>query len=149
MEYLSHVVSADGVRPDPQKLSAVRNYAQPTDLKSLRAFLGLTSYYRKFIPHFSRVASPLHALTHKDVPYDWSAECQQAFQTLKQLLMEAPILAYPDFTRDFLLETDASGAGLGAVLAQRQDDNQIRPVAYASRTLQPHEKNLGYLRWKL
>ena len=89
------------------------------------------------------MASPLHALTHKDVPFDWSAECRQAFQTLKQLLMEAPILAYPDFTRDFLLETDASGAGLGAVLTQRQDDNQIRPVAYASHTLQPYEKNYG------
>ena len=73
VEYLGHVVSADGVRPDPQKLTAVRNYAQPTDLKSLRAFLGLASYYRKFIPHFSRVASPLHALTRKDVPFDWSA----------------------------------------------------------------------------
>ena len=89
------------------------------------------------------MASPLHALTRKDVPFDWSTECQQAFQTLKRLLTEAPILAYPDFTRDFLLETDASGAGLGAVLAQRQDDDQIRPVAYASRTLQPHEKNYG------
>ena len=83
VEYLGHVVSADGVRPDPQKLTAVRNYEQPTDLKPLRAFLGLASYYRKFIPHFSRVASPLHTLTRKDVPFDWSTECQQAFQTLK------------------------------------------------------------------
>ena len=125
MEYLGHVVSADGLRPDPQKLSAVCNYAPPTDLKSLRVFLGLASYYRKFIPHFSRVASSLYALTCKDAPFDWSAECQQAFQVLKQLLMEAPILAYPDFGRDFLLEPDASKAWLGAVLAQRQDDDQI------------------------
>ena len=87
-------------------------------------------------------------LPNKDVPFDWSTECKQALQTLKRLLTDAPILAYPDFIRDFLLETDTSGAGLGAVLAQRQGDDQIRPVAYASRTLQPHEKNMGFRIWK-
>ena len=86
VEYLGHMVSADGVRPDPQKLTAVCKYVPPTDLKSLRAFLGLASYYRKFIPHFSRMASPLHALTRKDVPFDWSAERQQAFQTQKEIV---------------------------------------------------------------
>ena len=115
----------------------------PSDLKSLRSFLGLASYYRRFIPHFSSVADPLHALTRKDAPFEWTAECENSFHTLKRLLTNAPILCFPDFSKKFLLETDASGIGLGAVLAQQQDDDTVRPLAYASRSLQQHERNYG------
>ena len=141
VEYLGHVVSADGVRTDPKKLDAVHAFPTPTDVRTLRSFLGLASYYRRFIPSFSKVAGPLHALTRKEVPYLWTPLCQLAFEKLKQLLTSAPVLAFPDFEEPFLLETDASGAGLGAVLAQRQKDGSVRPIAYASRSLQPHEKN--------
>lgn len=78
-----------------------------------------------------------------DVKFIWDTKCEDAFQHLKQLLTEAPVLAFPDFARDFILETDASGVGVGAVLAQKQEDGTVRPVAYASRTLQRHEKNYG------
>ena len=141
--YLGHVVSAEGVKTDPEKLRAVACYPPPGAVKPLRSFLGLASYYRRFVPRFSTVASPLHALTRKDVPYVWTPACQQAFEKLKELLTSAPLLRYPDFKKPFILETDASGDGLGAVLAQRQEDGSVRPIAYASRSLQKHEKNYG------
>ena len=121
----------------------MKNYPIPTDLKKLRSFLGLASYYRRFIAQFSTFAGPLHALTHKDTPFEWSTACQSAFDTLKLLLATTPVLAFPDFSQPFLLEMDASGEGLGAVLAQRQEDQSVRPIAYASRTLLSHEKNYG------
>ena len=143
VEYLGHVVSAQGVQTDPKKLQAMAQYPTPTDVKSLRSFLGLTSYYRRFVPAFSRVASPLYALTKKDVSFIWGPECQQAFERLKELLRTPPVLRFPDFTCPFILETDASGTGLGAVLAQEQPDGAVHPIAYASRSLQKHEQNYG------
>lgn len=143
VDFLGYVVSRNGISADPKKVSAVIEYPTPVDLKSLRAFLGLTSYYRRFVPSFSSVAQPLYALTRKEVPFVWSQECDVAFTQLKRALAESPVLAYPNFGRDFLLETDASGMGLGAILSQKQDDGTIRPIAFASRTLQNHEKNYG------
>ena len=138
--YLGHVVSKDGIEADSAKVSAVRDFPTPTDLKALRSFLGLAAYYRRFVPLFSTVAGPLHGLTRKGVDFVWSESCEEAFRTLKRLLTQAPVLAFPDFSLGFLLETDASGLGLGAVLAQEQD-GVVRPIAYSSRTLQAHEKN--------
>ena len=130
--YLGYVVSSDGMSPDSAKVDAVKRFPQPLDLRTLRSFLGLASYYRRFIPQFSVVASPLHALTRKNAVYVWDPVCQRAFERLKELLTVAPVLAFPDFSREFMLETDASGAGLGAVLAQKQEDGLVRPIAYAS-----------------
>ena len=96
--------------------------------------------------HFSRthvLLSQICALTRKDEPFCWSDGCEEAFERLKMPLTRAPVLAYPHFDREFLLETDASGVGLGVVLSQRQDDNTIRPMAFASMTLQPHERRYG------
>ena len=143
VEFLGYVVSASGVAADPKKVSAVVHFPRPRDLKSLRTFLGLTSYYRRFVPCYSTIAQPLYTLTRKDEPFCWSDGCEEAFERLKMSLTRAPVLAYPHFDREFLLETDASGVGLGAVLSQRQDDNTIRPMAFASRTLQPHERRYG------
>ena len=141
VEYLGHVMSADGIQTNPQKLRAVNEYPTPSDVKSLRSFLGLASYYRRFVPGFSKVAAPLNALTRKDIPYIWTPDCQQAFEQLKKLLTSALLLKYPDFDKPFILETDASGDRLGEVLAQRQEDGSLQPVACASRSLQKHEKN--------
>ena len=141
--YLGHVVSAAGIQTDPKKLGAVERYPKPRNVKALRSFLGLASYYRRFVPKFAATAGPLHLLTKKDVMFVWTPQCQLAFEELKRLLTSAPVLAYPQFDRHFILETDASAAGLGAVLAQNQDDRSTRPIAYASRTLQPHEKRYG------
>ncbi len=143
VEFLGHVVSEDGISPDPRKVEAVQNFPRPENLKTLRSFLGLASYYRRFVQGFSAVAYPLFALTHKDAPFVWTQACEEAFERLKELMTGAPLLAYPDFTRDFLLETDASGEGLGAVLAQRLEDGAVHPIAFASRTLQNHERNYG------
>ena len=143
VKFLGYVISRNGISPDPKKLAAMEEFPKPKDLRALRAYLGLTSYYRRFVPSFSALAQPLYKLTKKDVPFVWTDACEEAFQQLKQLLMRAPVLAYPNFSRDFLLETDASGLGLGAVLSQSQDDESIRPIAFASRTLQAHEKTYG------
>jgi len=142
-EYLGHIVSAAGIRADPRKLVAVKEFPHPETVKMLRSFLGLASYYRRFISAFAKVAAPLHALTKKGVEFVWDEACEEAFTKLKTLLTRAPVLAYPNFEVPFILETDASAAGLGAVLAQKQPDESIRPIAYASRTLVPHEKRYG------
>lgn len=140
VEYLGHTISKDGVDVSQDKVEAVRRYPAPTDLRSLRAFLA--SYYRRFVPNFSKVAGPLHHLTSKDTPFVWTSVCEEAFKQLKQLLTEAPVFLYPSFEHDFILEMDASEAGLGAVLAQKMD-GVTRPIAFASRTLEPHERNYG------
>ena len=140
--YLGHVVSEAGIAVNPEKVEAVRSFPQPTNLKKLRSFLGLASYYRRFIPNFSKVAGPLYALTKKNAELSWTPKCKEVFENLKELLTTTPVLAFPEFSHSFILETDASGDGLGAVLAQKVD-GVVRPLAYASRTLQAHEKNLG------
>ena len=140
---MGHVVSIDGIAPDPRKVEAVRQFPVPENIKTLRSFLGLASYYRRFVPGFSAVASPLFALTRKDAPFLWTRSCEEALEKLKELMTEAPLLSFPDFSRDFLLETDASGEGLGAVLVQRSESGAVHPIAYASRTLQPSERNYG------
>ena len=137
------MVSENGIEPDPQKIEKVRDYPTPKNLKTLQQFLGLASYYQRYIPLFSKIAAPLHALTRKTAAYVWTPLCQQAFDKLKELLTTSPVLAFPNFSQPFLLETDASGKGVGAVLSQRQEDCSIRPIAYASRTLQKHEANYG------
>ncbi|MCG8626969.1 MAG: RNA-directed DNA polymerase [Proteobacteria bacterium] len=109
VEYLGHVVSSKGLATDPRKVESVKNFPRPQDLRSVRSFLGLTSYYRRFIPCFSSIASPLYQLTKKDAPFDWTASCEQSFEQLKQRLIEAPVLVFPNFEKEFLLETDASG----------------------------------------
>ena len=141
--YLGHVISADGIRPDPAKTDKVKSFPVPHDVTTLRQFIGLASYYRRFVPGFAKIAAPLHALTKKDVPFNWTPQCDEAFCKLKDLLVTAPVLAYPHFGSDkeFILETDASGLGLGAVLSQQQDDGFIHPIAYASRSLNSHEQN--------
>ena len=141
LEYLGHIVSRDGLKTNSRLVHAVSSFPVPQSLHEVRRFLGLSSYYRKFIPNFSKIARPLHQLTRKGVQFNWTLECSDAFDELKKKLTSAPVLAYPDFAREFTLETDASVQGVGAVLAQYQDDNKLHPVAYASRALTPAEQN--------
>ena len=103
--------------------------------------MGMTSYYRCFVKNFAKIAQPLHALTCKGAAFEWAGPCQQVFDELKRRLCEAPILAYPAFTKEYILETDASIQGIGAVLSQTQDDGKPHPVAFASRGLSPAERN--------
>ena len=110
-------------------------------MRQIKGFLRLASYYRKFIKDFSKIAKPLNNLTKKGVEYDWTEECQSAFETLKGKLTQASILGYPDFDKMFYLFTDVSGIGLGAVLVQKDDQGKEKVIAYASRTLNVYEQN--------
>ena len=129
--YLGHVVTKDGVEPDPKTTDKVRNWPRPRTVTEVRAFLGLAQYYRKFVKNFSIIAAPLHRLTQKDITFDWNEDCQQAFDVLRQSLTHPPIMAFPDFGHDFMLYTDASDTAVGSVLSQKIDGKE-RVIAYAS-----------------
>jgi len=135
VEFLGHVVSEEGIKCNPKKVADVKNCQPPKTVTEVRSFLGLAGYYRKFVDQYSKIARPLTELTKKAVPFIWSEDCQKAFDALKLALTESPVLAYPDMTKPFILDTDASGFAIGAVLSQKQDNGDERPVAYASYTL--------------
>lgn len=112
VEFLGHVVNEDRVSTDPDKTQVIREWVVPKNVTEVRSFLGLCSYYRKFIRNFASVAKPLHKLTEKGRTFLWTEECDESFRTLKELLTSPPILAYPDRTGLFVLDTDASESGL-------------------------------------
>ncbi|CAA7390895.1 unnamed protein product [Spirodela intermedia] len=129
LEYLDNWVSAERVEVVKEKISAMTNRPIPRNLKELRRFLGLTGYYRKCIANYASIAWPLTQLLRK-YAFCWSGEAQVAFSTLKQAMTMAPVLALPNFSQEFIMETDASRSGVGAVLMQ-----QRRPIAYFSQAL--------------
>ena len=139
--YLGHSVSKYGIHTDPSKIKAIQDLAPPSTLEELRSFLGLAGYYRRFIPRFATIASPLTALTNKGVQFVWTEHTESAFQHLKTCLCSAPILAYPNFDKPFILQTDASDVGLGAVLTQLDKSGHERVISYASKTLTDRERN--------
>ena len=143
VSYLGHLISADGISPDPAKVTAVKNLKTPGTVKEVRSFLGLAGYYRKFLPRYATVAAPLTDLTKKDNKFVWTEECEQAFQTIKNSVSSAPVLKYPRFDREFILQTDASDVGLGPVLSQIDDDGVEKVVAFASQTLSTRERNFS------
>ncbi|KAG1969979.1 arginine--tRNA ligase, cytoplasmic [Pimephales promelas] len=138
--YLGHVISGEGVRTESSKIEAVRDFPVPKNVKEVQRFVGLASWYHRFIPHFSERAAPLYALKGKDAVWDWTVECQKAFDDLKSALQQAPVLMPPDFTKDFKVQTDASDIGLGAVLTQEVDGLE-HVIAYASRLVHGAEKS--------
>ena len=139
--YLGHSVSKYGIHTDPSKIKAIQDLARPSTLEELRSFLGLAGYYRRFIPRFATITSPLTELTKKGVKFVWTENTESAFQHLKTCLCSAPILAYPNFDKPFILQTDASDFGLGAVLTQLDKSGHERVISYASRTLTGRERN--------
>ncbi len=151
VRYLGHVISGQGVATDPSKIEAVAQWSRPGTVSELRTFLGFIGYYRRFVEGFARLAAPLHKIVAEltqgkiskrspELAATWSPQCEDAFQTLKRTLTTVPVLAYADFSPPFILEVDASYAGLGAVLSQ-EVEGKVRPVAYASRSLRPSERN--------
>ncbi|GJX07585.1 reverse transcriptase domain-containing protein [Tanacetum coccineum] len=136
VHFLGHVVNSEGIHVDPSKIEAVKNWKPPKTPTEIRSFLGLAGYYRRFIANFSKIAKPLTLLTQKNKKFDWGDEQENAFQTLKDMLCDAPILALPEGTDDFVVYCDASNQGFGCVLMQRD-----KVIAYASRQLKIHEKN--------
>jgi len=118
--FLGHKISEHGVQPNTCKVESVKSFPTPKTVKQLKRFLGLVGYCRKFIPQFSEIVAPLHKLLKKDEKYMWEESQEIAFLTLKQKLISQPILQYPDFSWEFILTTDASNDGAGAVLSQGQ-----------------------------
>ena len=129
VEYLRHIVSAQGVHVDPTKIDAMKNWPPPRTLKSLRGFLGLTGYYRKFVKDYGNIAALLIALLKKDA-FAWTPATECAFEKLKQAMCTTPILAMPDFSKPFTIENDACDNGLGVFLLQDE-----RPIAFTSKSL--------------
>ena len=140
--YLGHVVGNGPVKPDPEKIRAVHDYPTPETKKQVRSFLGLTGYYRKFIENYVTIAAPLTDLTKKRLPdkVQWTKECEEAFMMLKHILCSSPVLANPDFDKQFILQTDASNRGVGAVLSQKDAEGRDKPIAFFSRKLLPREQ---------
>ncbi|GJY43752.1 putative nucleotidyltransferase, ribonuclease H [Tanacetum coccineum] len=136
VQFLGHVINGNGIHVDPSKIEAVKNWKAPRTPTEAYSFLGLAGYYRRFIENFSKIAKSLTILTQKSKTFDWGEEQELAFQTLKDKLCNAPVLALPDGPEDFVLYCDASRIGLGYVLMQRG-----KVIAYASRQLKIHEKN--------
>ena len=132
--FLGHVVSKHRVQPDFSKVKAILEWETPKSVTEVRSFLGLAGYYRRFVKDFSMVAKPLTNLLKKNIPFDWSPQCQQSFEELKRRLTTAPILALPSENGGFVVYTDASRMGLGGVLMQNG-----KVIAYTSRQLRPHE----------
>ena len=148
--HLGHQVSADGIATDPKKIQAVVNWTVPTTLKELRSFVGFVSYYRRYVPRFTRVATPLHRLITaacrevKENPRlrpkftlgdRWDETCDASFVALKKALTTAPVLGFADYSKPFIIETDACDTGRGAILSQQQEGGRLRVIAYASRGL--------------
>lgn len=140
LTYLGHVVTSDGIATDPEKVRAIREFATPTTVKTLRSFLGLASWYRRFIDKFATVTAPLRHLLKKNARWSWGMEQETAFNDLKRRLSSAPILACPDFTLEFTLQVDASNFGLGAAMTQAQGGKEV-VIAFASRLLTEAERN--------
>ena len=149
--FLGHILSADGILPNPEKVSKVKDWPTPKTPKEVHSFVGLASYYRRFIPNFAKWAGPLHTLIipasfkqkiqkgemkKSDLPkFEWTPTCQEGFDQHKKALTEAPVLAYLDYSKPFILEMDASLNGLGTVLSQKGEDNKVCVITYASRSL--------------
>ena len=134
--FLGHVISAEGISVDPQKIEAIVNWKPPTNVYEVRSFLGLAGYYRKFVEGFSKIATPLTNLLKKDQKFEWSDTCQHSFEGLRQRLTTTPVLALPSGKDGYVVYSDASRQGLGCVLMQ---DGRV--IAYASRQLKKHEQN--------
>ena len=158
VSFLGHVLSAKGILPNPEKVDKVRDWPVPKTSKEVHSFIGLVSYYHRFIPNFAKWLKPLNTLivppAHQAkvhcgemkkselTKFVWSKECQEGFNALKHALTTAPVLVYPDYTQPFILETDASLKGLGAVLSQKGKNGEVCLIAYASRSLRPFERSM-------
>ncbi|KAK7109065.1 hypothetical protein V1264_013177 [Littorina saxatilis] len=141
IEFLGHIVGEGSMRPVPSKVSKILNVSVPTTKKQVRSLVGLISFYRRYVPSFASIVSPLVELTKKNQPNKvrWSKECQMAFDRVKEILSSEPLVRLPDFSRPFTVRSDASSTGIGAALMQPDDDDVLHPVLYASRKLLERE----------
>lgn len=146
--FLGHVITENGVKPNPEKIKSIVNYPIPKNVKEIQAFLGLCNYYRRFIEDFASIAKPLTDLTKKNKPFQWTENQQYSFETLKEKLTVKPILQYPDFNKPFNLSTDASSYAISGILSQGEIPNDL-PISFASRILNQAEQNYSTIEKEL
>lgn len=146
VKFLGHILSHNQLKPNPESVAAILKWQRPVQnssnrKKALRGFLGMVGWYRKFIDHFADKARPLFNLLRDNVEWEWDSACQKAFEELRDAIAKEPVLAVADPSKEYELETDASAYALGAVLGQRDDEDNLRPIAYASKLLGTAERN--------
>jgi hypothetical protein len=140
LRVLGYIVSAGGIAPDPAKVAAVQRFPVPISVKQLQSFIGLCSYYRRFIKGFAILARPLTTLTKHDQPFQWGEDEQRSFDALKEKLLTPPILSHPNYQLPFEIHTDASGYGIGAILVEQHEEGE-RAISYVSRLLSSAKLN--------
>ncbi|KAL5020837.1 hypothetical protein ScPMuIL_002080, partial [Solemya velum] len=138
-EYLGFLISNKGVKPNPKKVEAIKEMPPPKNVREVRGFIGVCSYYRRFIPNFSTIAEPLIKLTRKYARFKWTADCTKAFEYLKDSLTVVPLLVYPNLNKPFVLYTDASDTCIGACLSQETDEGEEQPIYFLSHKLSPSQ----------
>jgi hypothetical protein len=147
VKFLGHILSEGQLKPNPESVATILKWERPTQgnnkQKAIKGFLGMVGWYRKFIPHFAEKARPLFELLKKDAQWEWTDACQRSFECLRDAITSKPVLAIADPNKPYILDTDASDVALGAVLMQKDEEGYLRPVAYASKSLGPAEKNYG------
>lgn len=143
VKFLGHIINENGIKTDPKKIEAIQTFERPKCIKNLRSFLGICNYYRRFIKGYAIKSRVLESLCGKDkAKLIWTEQCDQAFLEMKEALTKSPILVFPDFTKDFILDTDASFDTIGAVLSQKDNNGHERVIAYGSHGMNEHER--GY-----
>ena len=146
VKFLGHVISQNSIKTNPEAVSAIKCWIRPVAgskkaITAVRSFLGMAGWYRKFIPNFADLARPLFQLTKKDAVFEWTDECQRAFESIRDKLTSSPVLAVADANKSYILHTDASDHAMGAVLMQEDDDGHLHPIAYASKTFNDAQQN--------
>ena len=149
VSFLGHIVSRAGIAADPSKTDKVVHWSTSTNRRQVQQFLGLVNYYQRFVAHFATLVKPLHCLTEKNARFKWTDACQEAFDAIRQQLSSPPLLSFPDFSRPFIVDTDASDVGIGSVLSQIQEDGAEHVIAYASRVLTKAERQYSVTRREL
>jgi transposase InsO family protein len=139
VKFLGHVISQNAIKTNPEAVEAIKNWMKPAGggkkaVTAVRGFLGMAGWYRKFIPHFADIAKPLVHLTKNDITWEWTSECQTSFEQLRDALTQSPVLGIADPTKNYILHTDASDHAMGAILQQADENGDMHPIAYASKT---------------
>jgi len=140
VKYLGHIIEDNTIRPLKDNLIAIREFPTPKTKKNIRQFLGKINFYHKYIENATKILKPFHDLLKKDTEFKWTKTCKEAFENIKSYLCKAPILAIFDPEKEIIIRTDASQEGVGAVLKQKQKNNEIKPVAYFSKKLNPTQR---------
>ena len=140
VRYLSHIITPQGCKPCPSRIAAVTSFKMPENQKQLRRWLGMTAYWKKFIWQYAKICQPLYRLLRRNVKWNWTNECTEAFMTLRENLTTAPLLAAPDFNKTFYVTTDASGQAIAFYLSQFDDENKEHVICYGGRSLRDAER---------